>query len=154
MSVYTDETCKDALWQIESVSSFDIWCGSEDVVNGKYVFSYISDSSCYYYTGCGLGNAPKYANKIVSENAVSVAVYSGGVMVLNESKELLFFGKGVSENEIFRGDIIAKNVFMMCGDFDKLAIIKESGELTVVGELPDSSSVSISDLISDNEDRE
>ncbi len=67
LSVYTDEACTEALWQIEDVSDFDIWGGGADADGTQYkaVFAYTAKGACYYYAGYDVENAEKFANQLV-----------------------------------------------------------------------------------------
>lgn len=149
LSVYTDEACEEALWQIEEVSNFDIWGGGADTdgTQHKSVFAYTAKGACYYYAGYDVENADKFANRLVDRGAVSAAVYEGGVMVLNEEKEVRIFGQGIGTNDTFNGEVIARDAAKLCGDWVDLAIVTEKGALIVAGTLPDSTSVSTLDLI-------
>ena len=142
LSVYTDEACAAALWQLEEVSQFDIYNNGE-----KCVLSYIVNGACYYYEGFGVENAVKYAAKLTDRGAAAAAVYNDGVIVLNENGQVQIFGNAIGAVKNHQGEIIRRNARKICGDFCSIAIITERGELIVAGSLPDDTNVTTSELI-------
>lgn len=149
LTVYSDLECKTKVLQIDAVSQFDVWNGDPepDVENNWHYFTYVSEGSCYYYSGRGLSNSESLAHVILSEGAVRAAVYSGGVMVLNDKNEVQIFGSGLQHNDICNGEVIAKNAIDICGDVFKIVIVTTDGTLIAGGTLPDSSSISVADLV-------
>jgi len=129
LAVYTDGVCKQALWEIEAVSMFDLCSGGDDVITDKYGLAYISGGACYYYNGYGVENAPKFADRLMSSDAVGVAAYNNGVIVLNECKEVLTYGDGIGTVDHYNGEVIAKGAAKLSAHQCGLMIVTEEGKL-------------------------